>query len=131
GAPLYQGAGRDRRRHRPHASRRGPRRAHGRHLLRLGSGAHRYLRRAARRECRHARPCAERRRGAAGAGVRMLYTLVLHLALPFVLLRLWWRGRTEPGYREAVSERFGYYDTDRFERLIWLHAVSVGEARAA
>jgi 3-deoxy-D-manno-octulosonic-acid transferase len=63
--------------------------------------------------------------------VRFLYTLALHLALPFVLLRLWWRGRTEPGYRESLGERFGLYDTDRPARLIWLHAVSVGEARAA
>jgi 3-deoxy-D-manno-octulosonic-acid transferase len=63
--------------------------------------------------------------------VRFLYTLALHLALPFALLRLWWRGRSEPGYREAIGERFGGYDTDRAARLIWLHAVSVGEARAA
>jgi 3-deoxy-D-manno-octulosonic-acid transferase len=63
--------------------------------------------------------------------VRLLYTIVLHLALPFVLVRLWWRGRAEAGYREALGERFGSYETDRFDRLIWLHAVSVGEARAA
>lgn len=63
--------------------------------------------------------------------MRALYTLVLHLALPFALLRLWWRGRAEPGYREALGERFGRYDTDRPEHLLWVHAVSVGEARAA
>ena len=63
--------------------------------------------------------------------MRFLYTLALHLALPFALLRLWWRGRREPGYRESLGERFGRYSTDRAERLIWLHAVSVGEARAA
>jgi 3-deoxy-D-manno-octulosonic-acid transferase len=63
--------------------------------------------------------------------VRLLYTIVLHLALPFALLRLWWRGRREPGYRESIGERFGRYATDRAERVIWLHAVSVGEARAA
>ena len=63
--------------------------------------------------------------------MRFLYTIVLHLALPFALARLWWRGRTEPGYRESVGERFGHYDSDRPGRLIWLHAVSVGESRAA
>jgi 3-deoxy-D-manno-octulosonic-acid transferase len=63
--------------------------------------------------------------------VRFLYTLALHLVLPFAVLRLWWRGRAEAGYRESLPERFGVYDTDRPERLIWLHAVSVGEARAA
>jgi 3-deoxy-D-manno-octulosonic-acid transferase len=63
--------------------------------------------------------------------VRTLYTIVLRLALPFLLLRLWWRGRSEPGYRESMSERFGLYQTDRPERVLWIHAVSVGEARAA
>jgi 3-deoxy-D-manno-octulosonic-acid transferase len=63
--------------------------------------------------------------------VRTLYTIVLRLALPFLLLRLWWRGRREPGYRESMSERFGLYQTDRPERVLWIHAVSVGEARAA
>jgi len=63
--------------------------------------------------------------------VRSLYTLFLRLVLPFVLLRLWWRGRAEPLYWEYVDERFGRYDGDRPEKLIWIHAVSVGEARAA
>ena len=63
--------------------------------------------------------------------MRSLYTLFLRLVLPFVLLRLWWRGRAEPLYWEYVDERFGRYDGDRPEKLIWIHAVSVGEARAA
>ena len=63
--------------------------------------------------------------------MRALYTVVLRLALPFLVLRLWWRGRREPGYRESMSERFGLYQTDRPERVLWVHAVSVGEARAA
>jgi 3-deoxy-D-manno-octulosonic-acid transferase len=63
--------------------------------------------------------------------VKTLYTLLLRLLLPFVLARLWWRGRAEPLYREALGERFGHYDSDRPEKLIWIHAVSVGEARAA
>jgi len=61
-----------------------------------------------------------------------LYTLLLRLAMPAVLLRLWWRGRREPGYRRHVAERFGRYFEARRERpLIWVHAVSVGEARAS
>jgi 3-deoxy-D-manno-octulosonic-acid transferase len=63
--------------------------------------------------------------------VRTLYTVLLRLALPFLVLRLWWRGRREPGYRESIPERFGIYRADRPERLVWIHAVSVGEARAA
>lgn len=63
--------------------------------------------------------------------MRALYTLLLRIALPFLVLRLWWRGRREPGYRQSIGERFGVYGADRPERLVWIHAVSVGEARAA
>ena len=63
--------------------------------------------------------------------MRALYTILLRLALPFLVLRLWWRGRREPGYRESIPERFGIYRSEKPDRLIWIHAVSVGEARAA
>ena len=63
--------------------------------------------------------------------MRTLYTALLRLALPLVLARLWWRGRREPGYRDAVAERFGFYSTDTKAKLVWIHAVSVGEVRAA
>jgi 3-deoxy-D-manno-octulosonic-acid transferase len=63
--------------------------------------------------------------------MRALYTLLWYVALPILLLRLWWRGRAEPGYRSGVAERFGAYDFERPERVVWVHAVSVGEARAA
>jgi len=59
------------------------------------------------------------------------YRLLLWLALPFVLLRLWWRGRQEPSYRESPGERFGFYRTVPKRPVIWLHAVSLGETRAA
>jgi 3-deoxy-D-manno-octulosonic-acid transferase len=63
--------------------------------------------------------------------MRQLYTIALRLALPFILLRLWWRGRREPGYREHVLERFGIYSGEKPQEALWVHAVSVGEARAA
>ena len=63
--------------------------------------------------------------------MRLLYTLAIAAALPFALARLWWRGRAEPLYREQVGERFGLYGVDRSSPLLWIHAVSVGEARAA
>jgi 3-deoxy-D-manno-octulosonic-acid transferase len=63
--------------------------------------------------------------------VRTLYTVLLRLALPFILVRLWLRGRKEPGYRQDVRERFGVYRGEKPEKLVWVHAVSVGEARAA
>ncbi|HEX6528826.1 MAG TPA: 3-deoxy-D-manno-octulosonic acid transferase [Burkholderiales bacterium] len=63
--------------------------------------------------------------------MRSLYTVALRLALPLILLRLWWRGRREPGYRAHVQERFGFYSGERPDKALWVHAVSVGEARAA
>jgi len=62
---------------------------------------------------------------------RLGYRLLLWLSFPWVLLHLWWRGRRQPGYREHVGERFGWYPTRPARPVIWLHAVSVGETRAA
>ena len=62
---------------------------------------------------------------------RALYTLLLRASLPFALARLWWRGRSEPLYRRRRGERFGYYRDAPEKPVIWLHAVSVGEARAS
>ncbi len=58
------------------------------------------------------------------------YQLGWHLLLPIVLLRLWWRGRKDSGYRQAIAERFGFNQGIR-PGAIWIHAVSVGETRAA
>jgi 3-deoxy-D-manno-octulosonic-acid transferase len=58
------------------------------------------------------------------------YRLLLWLAFPWVLARLWWRGRDERGYRRHVRERFGFYGERPSKPVIWLHAVSVGETRA-
>ena len=66
--------------------------------------------------------------------MRWFYSLLWWVSLPLVLMRLWWRGRKEPGYRQHIAERLGFYDESppsHEGRLIWLHAVSVGETRAA
>ena len=63
--------------------------------------------------------------------VRALYNVLIHLALPLLPLRLWWRGRREPGYRQHVGERFGRYGARPSRPVIWIHAVSLGETRAA
>lgn len=63
---------------------------------------------------------------------RGLYSALWVLALPFVLGRLWWRGLREPGYRQHLGERLGLYGRrDGGWHTIWVHAVSVGETRAA
>ncbi len=66
--------------------------------------------------------------------MRTLYTLLWVLALPWLPLRLWWRGRREPGYRARIGERFGFYGADApaiGNAVVWIHAVSLGETRAA
>lgn len=63
--------------------------------------------------------------------MHILYDLLTYLATPFVLLRLWWRGRTLPAYRQRIRERFGYYQLPALQDCIWLHAVSLGETVAA
>lgn len=59
------------------------------------------------------------------------YRVLLTLIVPLALLRLWWRGRKQPGYRQHIAERFGYINLPAGGPIIWLHAVSVGETRAA
>ncbi|MDX1636048.1 MAG: lipid IV(A) 3-deoxy-D-manno-octulosonic acid transferase [Marinobacter sp.] len=59
-----------------------------------------------------------------------LYSFCFRLALPFVMLRLWWLGRKAPQTRANWQDRLGF--APRFpEPVIWVHAVSVGETIAA
>ncbi|SEO22716.1 3-deoxy-D-manno-octulosonic-acid transferase [Duganella sp. CF517] len=69
--------------------------------------------------------------------MRIFYSVMWWLAMPLVLARLWLRGRKEPGYREHWGERLGFYDASTTSSsssaspVLWVHAVSVGETRAA
>ena len=65
--------------------------------------------------------------------MRFLYTLLWWAVLPWLPLRLWWRGRREPGYRARIGERFGRYapSSASARNVFWVHAVSLGETRAA
>lgn len=62
---------------------------------------------------------------------RLLYSLVIYLATPLILLRLLWRARKQPEYLDNLGERWAFYGAPAGGRLIWVHAVSVGETRAA
>lgn len=63
---------------------------------------------------------------------RLFYNLLLYLAAPLLLLRLLWRARRQSAYLHHVAERLGIYDGPEPEGpWIWVHAVSVGETRAA
>jgi 3-deoxy-D-manno-octulosonic-acid transferase len=59
------------------------------------------------------------------------YSALLRLATPLYLARLWWRGRSEPLYRTAWNERLGGFAGSAPAGRLWLHAVSLGETRAA
>ena len=62
---------------------------------------------------------------------RFLYAAAWWLATPFVVARLLWRSRRQPGYAGHLGERFGRYAAIERAPRIWVHAVSVGETRAA
>lgn len=61
-----------------------------------------------------------------------LYSSVLVAVQPLVRLKLKRRGRVEPAYLHDVEARFGHYaEAPYVPGALWLHAVSLGEARAA
>lgn len=64
--------------------------------------------------------------------VRWLYSALLWLITPLAMLYLLRRSRRQPAYRQHWGERWGVYPRTAVpHNVIWLHAVSVGEVRAA
>jgi 3-deoxy-D-manno-octulosonic-acid transferase len=63
--------------------------------------------------------------------MRLLYTLLLFLAMPLVLLHLIVRSLQNPDYLRRWSERFGRFRPPAQAGAIVVHAVSVGEVNAA
>ncbi|WP_255988925.1 lipid IV(A) 3-deoxy-D-manno-octulosonic acid transferase [Chitinolyticbacter albus] len=64
---------------------------------------------------------------------RLLYTAFLFLITPLAVLYLLYRSRRQPAYRRHWRERWALYTRplQPGQPRIWLHAVSVGETRAA
>ena len=62
--------------------------------------------------------------------MRFFYSCLFYLLIPFILLRLLWRGIKAPAYRCRWRERFALYNKKFPQGVIWFHAVSVGEAEA-
>ena len=61
-----------------------------------------------------------------------VYQLLWHLLLPLAFVRLAWRARHSFAYLHHIPERLGFgYDKSNSKGSIWIHAVSVGETRAA
>jgi 3-deoxy-D-manno-octulosonic-acid transferase len=63
--------------------------------------------------------------------IRPLYSLMVIGAQPFLRRKLRRRGAAEPGYLHAIDERFGVYRTPAEPGALWIHAVSLGETKAA
>jgi 3-deoxy-D-manno-octulosonic-acid transferase len=62
---------------------------------------------------------------------RFFYNLVFTLAIPVILLRMWLRGGTNPGYRKRWAERFAVFTFKGKANGLLIHSVSVGETLAA
>ena len=62
-----------------------------------------------------------------------LYGVMMQAATPLLRRKLARRAVAEPGYAEAVPERFGVYQQppETSSELVWVHAVSLGETRTA
>ena len=63
--------------------------------------------------------------------MHLLYTLAWWLILPFAFIHLLWRARRQPDYLRHWGERLGGAPRLADRPVIWVHAVSVGETRAA
>ncbi|MCX8574997.1 MULTISPECIES: lipid IV(A) 3-deoxy-D-manno-octulosonic acid transferase [unclassified Gilliamella] len=63
--------------------------------------------------------------------MQIIYTLLLYLIQPFVWLKLLWRSRKAPAYRQRWLERYGFCKNKVKPNGILVHAVSVGETIAA
>jgi 3-deoxy-D-manno-octulosonic-acid transferase len=63
--------------------------------------------------------------------LRGLYSAVLYLLVPVTVYHLVWRGFRHPAYFLRWHERYARYHSPGGGRVLWLHAVSVGEVNAA
>ena len=63
--------------------------------------------------------------------IRWLYTQLWHIAPPLIRRYLRRRGQKSSAYLEHWGERFGAPLAKPVQQPVWIHAVSVGETRAA
>lgn len=67
---------------------------------------------------------------------RFIYTLAVLALLPWAAIHLLWRARRQKEYLHHWGERWGFFPQRKSSQqylapTVWLHAVSVGETRAA
>lgn len=63
--------------------------------------------------------------------MQILYIILVYLIQPLVWLKLLWRSRKAPAYRQRILERYGFCNNKVKPDGILVHAVSVGETIAA
>lgn len=63
--------------------------------------------------------------------MRFFYSFCMYLISPYLLFRLWLKGRKIPAYRQRITERFALNLPQCPPIDIWVHAVSLGEVIAA
>jgi 3-deoxy-D-manno-octulosonic-acid transferase len=60
-----------------------------------------------------------------------VWSIAAYLLLPYALITLVWKALRYPAYWRRWPERFGFVRPIRNARVVWVHAVSVGEVRSA
>jgi 3-deoxy-D-manno-octulosonic-acid transferase len=63
--------------------------------------------------------------------MRRIYSIFLYVFMPFIVLRLYWKSRRLPAYRQRIAERFAWSRETLSPVDVWLHAVSLGEVVAS
>ena len=63
--------------------------------------------------------------------MRFVYTVMLYVLTPFIVLRLYWKSWRLVGYRHRIGERFSLGTMAAAPVDVWVHAVSLGEVVAA
>lgn len=62
--------------------------------------------------------------------MRLIYTCIFYLILPFLFIRLYLRGFKNPDFRKRWDERLAIYHQSHEKNVIFFHAVSVGEVES-
>ena len=63
--------------------------------------------------------------------MRLTYNLFIYLISPLLIIHILVRALEDANYISRVSERFGFYKQSLKGEVIWIHAVSFGEVKAA
>ena len=63
--------------------------------------------------------------------IRFGYVVFTYLMIPFICLHLLYKSLGDSNYLKRINERFGFNGNPLNTGIIWIHAVSYGEVKAA